>query len=281
MKKKLALLLAAGLMVTGSLYGCGSKDAGETAENTAKTEETAEGGTEKKEGDTFTVGFDANFPPYGYKDENGEYVGFDLDLAQEVCDRNGWELVKQPIDWDSKIMEIESGTVDCLWNGFTMNGLEEDYTWSEPYVDNSQVIVVAADSGIETFEDLAGRIVEVQVDSSGLKALEGERADLAATFGSLNQVPDYNTAFMDLEAGATDAVAMDIGVAEYQIESRGGGYTILEETVSSEQYGVGFKKGNTALRDQVQETLNEMVEDGTFMEIAKKWGTDGAVCLGK
>ena len=86
---------------------------------------------------TFTVGFDAEFPPYGYKDESGEYVGFDLDLAQEVCNRNGWTLVKQPIDWDSKDMELDSGSIDCIWNGFTMNGREDEYTWSEPYIDNS------------------------------------------------------------------------------------------------------------------------------------------------
>lgn len=283
MKKRLALLLAAGMVVSAALTGCGGSGGEDKTTDTkdegTKTEASAD--VEKKEGDTFTVGFDANFPPYGYKDDSGEYVGFDLDLAQEVCDRNGWELVKQPIDWDSKDMELSSGTIDCLWNGFTMNGREDDYTWSDPYVDNSQVIVVKADAGISSLADLAGKIVEVQADSSALKALEGDQAELAATFSALNQVPDYNTAFMDLEAGATEAVAMDVGVADYQIESRGGGYTILDEVISSEQYAVGFKKGNEKLRDQVQATLDEMVEDGTFMEIATTWGVEDAVCLGK
>ena len=162
-----------------------------------------------------------------------------------------------------------------------MNGREDDYTWSEPYVDNSQVVVVAEDSGIKTLEDLAGKIVEVQADSSALAALEGDQKELAGTFSQLTQVPDYNTAFMDLEAGAAEAVAMDVGVAKYQIESRGGGYITLDETISSEQYAVGFKKGNEKLRDQVQKTLDEMSEDGTFMTIAKKWGVEDAVCLGK
>lgn len=292
MKRKLAVAMAAALVLTTALAGCGnkaedSKSEGTKTEDTktedsAKDDEKTDGvSAEKSEGDSFTVGFDASFPPYGYKDDDGEYVGFDLDLAQEVCDRNGWELKKQPIDWDAKDMELSSGTIDCIWNGFTMNGREDDYTWSEPYVDNSQVVVVAEDSGIKSLEDLAGKIVEVQADSSALAALEGDQKELAGTFNQLTQVPDYNTAFMDLEAGAAEAVAMDVGVAKYQIESRGGGYITLDETISSEQYAVGFKKGNEKLRDQVQKTLNEMSEDGTFMTIAKKWGVEDAVCLGK
>ncbi|WP_122642560.1 amino acid ABC transporter substrate-binding protein [Luxibacter massiliensis] len=283
MKKRLAAALAAALVLTALTAGCGKKDEGADAGGSAKADEakTEAVNEEKAEGDTFTVGFDASFPPYGYKDDDGEYVGFDLDLAQEICDRNGWELAKQPIDWDAKDMELDSGTIDCIWNGFTMNGREDDYTWSEPYVDNSQVVVVAEDAGIASLEDLSGKIVEVQADSSALAALEGDQKELASTFGSLTQVPDYNTAFMDLEAGAADAVAMDVGVAKYQIESRGGGYITLDETISSEQYAVGFKKGNEKLKDQVQKTLDEMAQDGTFLTIAEKWGVEDAVCLGK
>ena len=114
---------------------------------------------EKPERTKLTVGFDAAFPPYGYKDENGEYVGFDLDLAAEVCKRNDWELVKQPIDWDSKDMELETGNIDCIWNGFTINGREGDYTWSKAYVDNSQVVIVKSDSGIEKLTDLKERLL--------------------------------------------------------------------------------------------------------------------------
>ena len=117
---------------------------------------------------TLVVGFDAEYPPYGYMDENGEYTGFDLELAQAVCDLEGWELEKKPISWDSKDQELESGSIDCIWNGFTMNGREDDYTFSVPYVDNSQVIVVAEDSGIETLEDLAGKTVGVQAASAAL-----------------------------------------------------------------------------------------------------------------
>lgn len=282
MKRKLAMTLAVVLVLTAGIAGCGNKSKDAAADSSAKADTKTDAASEgKSEGDTFTVGFDAGFPPYGYKDDDGEYVGFDLDLAQEVCDRNGWKLEKQPIDWDAKDMELNSGTIDCIWNGFTINGREEEYTWSEPYVDNSQVVVVAESSGIKTLEDLSGKIVEVQADSSALKALEEDQQELAGTFAALTQVPEYNTAFMDLEAGAAEAVAMDVGVAKYQIESRGGGYIILDETISSEQYGIGFKKGNEKLRDQVQKTLDEMAKDGTFMKIAEKWGVEDAVVLGK
>lgn len=238
--------------------------------------------SQAEEQKTFTVGFDASFPPYGYRDDNGEYVGFDLDLAQEVCNRRGWTLVKQPIDWDSKDMELNSKTIDCIWNGFTMSEERIDkYTWTEAYVDNSQVFVVAKDSGIETFDDLAGKTVAVQAASSALEALESDDCkELTGSFKSLEQIPEYNTAFMNLEAKSVDAIAMDIGVAKYQIESRGDKFVMLSEPIITEKYGIAFLKGNEELRDQVQSTLYEMLEDGKFDEIAKKWELSDSVIFG-
>ena len=276
-----AVLMAAAMVFT--MAGCGSsKDADTSAKKETKTEDSKDKENSDKQ---FIVGFDAEYPPYGYKDDNGEYVGFDLDLAQEVCARNGWELVKQPIDWDSKDMELNSGSIDCIWNGFTMTGREDDYTWSKPYVDNSIVVVVKEGSGIEKKEDLAGKVVAVQADSSGLAALTDEEDNeenlkLAASCSDLQQVADYNTAFMNLEAGAVDAIVVDIGVADYQLESRTG-FAMLDDKIRTEQYAVGFKLGNEELRDQVQNTLDEMLKDGTFDDIAKKWDLSDMVCLGK
>ena len=276
-----AVLMAAAMVFT--MAGCGSsKDADTSAKKETKTEDSKDKENSDKQ---FIVGFDAEYPPYGYKDDNGEYVGFDLDLAQEVCARNGWELVKQPIDWDSKDMELNSGSIDCIWNGFTITGREDDYTWSKPYVDNSIVVVVKEGSGIEKKEDLAGKVIAVQADSSGLAALTDEEDNeenlkLAASFSDLQQVADYNTAFMNLEAGAVDAIVVDIGVADYQLESRTG-FAMLDDKIRTEQYAVGFKLGNEELRDQVQSTLDEMVKDGTFDDIAKKWDLSDMVCLGK
>lgn len=225
---------------------------------------------------TLIVGFDAEFPPYGYKDEDGSYVGFDLDLAQEVCNRNGWTFKAQPIDWDAKDSELNSGTIDCIWNGFTINGREDQYTWSEPYIDNKQVVVVKSDSGIDSLADLQDKQVETQKDSSALSALEGDNKTLADTFTDLVQIADYNTAFNDLKSGACDAIAMDIGVAQYQVGKHDeGAFKILDEPISSEQYGVGFKLGNDELKDKVQATLDEMQEDGTIAEIAEKYADSG------
>ena len=171
-------------------------------------------------------------------------------------------------------MELESGSIDCIWNGFTMEGREDDYTWSDPYMDNSQVFVVRNDSGITSAADLAGKVVEVQIDSSGQKALEANE-ELTDTFAQLITTPDYNTAFMDLEQGTVDAICMDVIVAGYQIQEREADMTILEDEVASESYGIGFKKGNTELRDKVNDTLKEMAADGTLAEISNKWfGTD-------
>ena len=232
---------------------------------------------------TLTVGFDAQYPPFGYKDDNGEYVGFDLDLAQEVCDNLGWELVKKPINWDSKDMELNSGSIDCIWNGFTMNGREDDYTFSVPYVDNSQVIVVAEDSGIEKLTDLAGKTVGVQAASAALDLLkseeEGGQKELADTFGALNEFADYNTAFTELQAGALDALAIDVGVAKYQLNSRGEGFKILDETLNTEQYAIGFKKGNDELCDIVNADLQKLADDGTVEKLAEKYEIADMVTL--
>ena len=284
MKKGLALCMAAALAMGCLLTGCGSSDTGaksttESAAASTETVGTETAGTEAAgtemagNGKTFTVGFDASFPPYGYQ-ENGEYVGFDLDLAQEVCDRNGWELVKTPIDWDAKNMELNSGAIDCIWNGFTLNGREDDYTWTPAYINNTQVFAVNKNSGITKAADLAGKNVLVQADSSALAALQDEENTdikaLADSFGNLTQVPDYESALMELEAGSADAVAMDEGVALTK-QAQNDNIVILDDVISQEQYGIAFKKGNDELRDQVWSTLVEMEKDGTVDKIAAKY----------
>lgn len=231
---------------------------------------------------TLTVGFDAEYPPFGYMDESGEYVGFDLDVAQKVCDNLGWELVKKPINWDSKDMELNSGNIDCIWNGFTINGREDDYTWSDPYLNNEQVMVVAADSKIEKLDDLAGKNVVVQAASAALDALNSDdNKDLTASFGSLTENPDYNTAFMNLDSGAADAIAVDIGVAKYQLSQREEGkYVILDEPIQSEQYGIGFKKGNDELKDTVWAEVLKLYDAGEVDKLAEKYEVADMLCIG-
>ena len=250
----------------------------EAAETTEKAAE-AEGET-KVEGGTLIVGFDQDFPPMGFMGDDGEYTGFDLELAQEAAKRLGLEYKPQPIAWDAKDMELESGNIDCIWNGFTMTGREDGYTWSEPYMENSQVFVVAGDSGIKSQADLAGKVVECQVDSSAEAALK-EVPDLTATFAQLLTTADYNTAFMDLEQGAVDAIAMDVVVAGYQISQRNADFVILEDSLAAEEYAIGFKKGNTELKDKVQGALEEMAADGTLKTISEKWFGKDITTIGK
>lgn len=228
----------------------------------------------------FTVGFDADFPPYGFKD-GSEYKGFDLDLAREVCARRGWTFVANPINWDAKDMELNSGAIDCIWNGFTMQGREDGYTWTVPYVDNSQIVLVKAGSPIKTLADLAGKIVGVQTDTPVQKALskDGEKKELGATFKSLVVMPNYNQAVNELNMGGVEAVAMDVGVAKRKMADLPGKFEMLDEIVMTETYGIGFKKGNVALRDEVEETLKEVFADGTGLKIAEKYGIEPAALL--
>ena len=280
MKKRLALMMALTVTAASLLAGCGGSSDGSSDEGSDSQDTSTAEFTEKAEGDTFTVGFDQDFPPMGFVGEDGEYTGFDLELAQAVCDKMGWEFVPEPIAWDAKDAMLESGAIDCIWNGFTINGREDDYTWSDPYLDNSQVFVVRADSGIESAEDLAGKTVDVQTDSSAQAALE-DNQELSSTFGNLQVIADYNTGFMELESGVVDAVAMDIVVASYQIESRDADFVILDDVISTEEYGVGFAKGNEAVRDQVQTALDELAADGTVAEISTKWFGEDITTIGK
>ena len=297
MKKRLISIALASVMAL-SLAGCGGSAGGTTteADTSAPADTTAQASSEDTTaaddtsteaaktaadaGGTLIVGFDQDFPPMGFIGNDGEFTGFDLELAQEVAKRLGLEYKPQPIAWDAKDMELEAGNIDCIWNGFTMTGREDDYAWTEAYMANTQVFVVAKDSGIASQADLAGKVVECQVDSSAEAALK-EVPDLTATFKDLLTTADYNTAFMDLEQGAVDAIAMDVIVAGYQIQQRNADFVILDDSLSAEEYGVGFKKDKTELRDKVQKTLEEMAADGTLKGISEKWFGEDVTTIGK
>ena len=227
----------------------------------------------------FIVGFDADFPPYGFKD-GAEYKGFDLDLARAVCEKKGWTFVANPINWDAKDMELNSGAIDCIWNGFTMQGREDAYTWSCAYIDNSQVVLVKAGSPIKSLKDLAGKTVGVQTDTPVQKALSGQDKEnldvvnLGKTFRKLVVEPNYNQAVNELAMGGLDAVAMDIGVAKKKMSDLPGKFELLTEVVMTETYGIGFKLGNTELKDQVEDVLQELADDGTMKVLAGKYGIE-------
>ncbi|MBM6774337.1 transporter substrate-binding domain-containing protein [Olsenella profusa] len=273
----LASLSAAAFSVT-ALAGCGGTEnnsGGSTSDNGGET--ATPDGTGAVDTGTLIVGFDSAYPPYGYVGDDGEYTGFDLDLATEVANRNGWGVQLEPVDWDAKDTLLNSGAINCIWNGFTVEGREDDYTFSEPYMLNAQVVVVKADSDITSLADLAGKNVITQVDSAALDVLEGDKADLAATFagGAPQTIGDYNTAFMQLESGAVDAVACDLSIAAYQLAANPDAYVQLDEQLSTEHYAVGFKKGDDATAERVTETLRTMDADGFVEELCGKYADQG------
>lgn len=223
------------------------------------------------------IGFDPGQPPMGYTDESGEYVGFDLDLAKEVGKRLGMEVEFMPINWDTKKEELEAGSFDCIWNGFTIEGRENDYAWSKPYMQNEQVFVVKKGSDIKTKEDLAGKTLAYQKESSAAAALE-KNPDFVATLGGTVMTDTNLMAMTEVQTGSADVALLDSTMAEYNITKQGGEYEILEEPLSAENYGVGFALDNTVLRDKVQGALDEMVADGTFAKISNEWfGRDVSV----
>lgn len=265
MKKftKIAAVAAALCLGVCLLAGCsGSNDA-------ATTDANGEGTT------TLIVGLDNAYPPYGFIGDDGNLTGFDIDLATQVAERNGWNLELEAIDWDAKDALLNQGTINCIWNGFTMEGREDSYTFSEPYMLNEQVIVTRADSGISNLEDLAGKVVITQIDSAALDVLEGDQKALADTFAKLDTISDYNNAFMQLQAGNVDAVACDLSIAAYQMAGNPDAYAQIETPLSSEHYAVGFKKGDDAMAKTVSDTLKAMYADGTVQQLCEKYAQYG------
>ena len=268
----LACTAALGLAGCGNNGGSASTSAASTG---AATGADASAADDSANIATLTVGLDNAYPPYGFVDDKGSLTGFDVELAQECGKRNGWDVQLEAIDWDAKDTLLNSGAINCIWNGFTMEGRENDYTFSAPYMLNGQVVVVKKDSGISKLADLAGKNVVTQADSAALEVLQGDQASLAATFGALETRPDYNTAFVELDSGATDAVACDLSIAQYQIAANPDKYLQLDEALSTEHYAVGFKKGAQALADKVTETLKAMNSDGFVKGLCDKYSSYG------
>lgn len=235
------------------------------------------------EGYTFKMGFDAEYPPYSYMGDDGEYTGYDIDMCKKVCEILGWDIELVPINWDTKLLTLDAGEIDCIWSGLTIDVIDpEAYTLSFAYSDNSQMILTKKDSGIATLDDLAGKIVGVQLGTSAdlLLSEGGDRADLAATFGELMRFENYNVCFTELMAGSIDAIAIDIGVAAGKIAEYGDEYVMLDEAIASEEYGICFRKDDAELCAQVEEAFMQLVEDGTYLALAEQYGLDtAALCL--
>ena len=263
MKKTLSLLLILAMSVT-LLAACGG----------SSDTETSDGGEQYGKGYVFKHGFDLDYPPYSYRDDSGEVGGFDVEMAQAVCEYYGWEYEAVPFNWDAKDAELNAGSCDCIWSGFTLNGREDDYLWSNPYSDNTQKIMIKKDSGIASLADLAGKKVGVQTATSAYDMLqseeEGGQKKLADSFDSLEVYETYTIAFNDLKAGAIDAIAIDVTSGNFLMNNEDG-YAYLDEDLGSEVYAIGFRKDDKELCEKINAALDALAEDGTVAKIAANY----------
>ena len=249
MKKIVKLLLASGILVS-SLSGCKKAYEGK-----------------------FVLGLDASFPPMGFTEADGTITGYDIDLAKEVSKRLNLEFVAKPINWEAKELELSSGSIDCIWNGFTMTEERlEKMAFTSAYLNNDQILVVRNDGTINSLKDAEGKVIGCQSGSSAEEAIESNK-EFASSLKSVKKYEDNLTALNDLEVGGIDAVVMDSVVADYTIKIGKRNLTVVEESLSKEAYGIGFRNDENGieLRDKVQKVLLEMAEDGTVAKISENW----------
>ena len=254
MKKVLALVLA--LVMALSLVACGGNN-------------NNEGDDGKK---TFVMGIDPEYPPFSYLDENGEYNGFDVEICKAACDLLGWDFEVFSVNWDQKLVQLNGKECDCIWSGMTILDSMKDagYVISAPYYDNTQVIMVKEGSDIKSSADLAGKVVAVQLGTSGESLLKGDLADMAATFDELTTCDSFLKCFTELDSNGVDAVFVDKPVAE-SYAAKNEGFTIIDENLGAEQYGIAFRADDAELCASIEDAVAKLVENGTYAEIAEKY----------
>lgn len=248
MKRSALIVLVLGMLLT-ALAGCSGSS---------------------KDDNKLVIGIDDKFAPMGFRDENNDIVGFDIDYAKAAAKQMGMEATFQPIDWSSKESELNSGRIDLIWNGYTITEERKGKVlFTKPYLKNSQVIVTLAESPITKISDLAGKVVGLQNLSSAADALEGN--PIKDEIGKVSEFPDNVLALSDLKTKRLDAVVIDEVVARYYMSKEEGTFKLLEESLAPEEYGIGVKKGNDELLDKLQKALDELNQDGTAAEISEKW----------
>lgn len=263
MKRLLSILLAGVMCV--ALCACSGSSSGQAAT-------TAAGGNGSAESTKFIMGIDPEYPPFSYMGVDGKYTGFDVEICQAACDRLGLELEIFEVNWDDKLIQLDANECDCIWAGMTIldSMKEAGYVLSAPYYDNTQVLIVKADSGIKSSADLAGKDVAVQLGTSGDQLLQEDLKELADTFNKVVTCDSFLKCFTELDGNAVDAVFVDYPVAKaYQSEHEG--FEILDEELGGEQYGIAFRSGDKELCDKIEAAVKELVEDGTYKEIAEKY----------
>lgn len=265
--KKVVMAVAAVALIAG-FAGC-KKKAGDNSL------------AELKERGKFILGLDASFPPMGSIDDDGVIVGYDIDLGKEVAKRLGVDFVAQPINWDAKSFELDSGNIDCIWNGMTLTDeRKETYACSSAYLNNDQVLVVRKESNIRSLADASGKVVAIQKGSSAQDALD-DNPDFNASLKNVLKFDDNIVALQDLIVGGCDGVVLDSVVANWYISKNNAPLVVVDEILAKEEYGIAFRKGDVKLRDEVQKVLEEMEADGTVEKLCEKWFGRNISVLGK
>ncbi|MGN0622375.1 MAG: amino acid ABC transporter substrate-binding protein [Oscillospiraceae bacterium] len=262
-----AVVLASAMFMTGCGSESSSKDAASGEDNSLQN---------VLDNGKLVLGLDATFKPMGFTDENDNVVGFDIDVAEEVCKRLGVKLETYGVNWETKEIDLDAGTIDCIWNGLSVSEeRKEKMLMSDPYMRNEMIFVVAKDSDIKSLDDLSGKTIAVQNGSTAQEILND--SDVGKSAGAINELATNVEALNQLNMNMCDAVFLDSVVADYEINA-GAEVKKLDEGLEPEEYAIGFKKGNQKLCDKVEEILKEMKADGTLGEISTKWfGSDKTI----
>lgn len=275
MKKSFVVFLTVLLVLALALTGCSSPaPAAKPAENATPAAPKDTSWDDVKAKGYFVVGLDDAYPPMGFRDEKGEIVGFDIDMAKATAAKMGVQVKFQPVVWTNVIMELTNKNIDMIWNGMTITAeRKEKINFSKPYLNNRLIIVTKADSKLKSKADLAGKKVAVQSGSSAEDAVKKESATLK--LGEMVGFADYPSALMDVSAGRIDAVVIDEVVGRYYIAKKPGMYQVMEDNFGGEEYGIGIRKTDAAFQAELQKAIDAMNADGTSKTISEKWfGTD-------
>ena len=270
MKKFVALFLA--LLMVLTLVACG--DTKEPVEPIDNIDTTVDNG--EADGFTFKMGIDPEYEPFSYMGDDGAYTGFDVEVCKAACDLLGWSFEAFAVNWEQKLVQLDAKECDCVWSGMTiLDSMKEDgYVISAPYYDSTQVLLVKSDSGFKTSADLAGKVVAVQLGTSGeaLLAEDGDQAALAATFDKVVTCDSFLKCFTELDGGSVDAVFVDLPVAADYAETHEG-FTIIDEGLGAEQYGIAFRgdEDGQGLCSFIEDAVQQLVDNGTYAEIAAKY----------
>ena len=268
MKKRkgiLGLLTLVGMAVM-SLAGCTQLASNPTVDNWDKYQQQK----------SITVGFDNTFVPMGFEEKNGNYAGFDIELAQYVSKKLGITVHFQPIDWDMKETELQNGTIDAIWNGYSATDeRREKVAFTIPYMQNTQILVVKKTSGIHSVEDMTGKVLGAQTGSSGMLDFEEHPEVLKNRVkgGDADQYQSVNEAIIDLKNDRIDALLIDRVYADYYLTTEGiaDEYDTIPSGFESESFAVGVRPADKKLLEALNQAFKELYQEGIFQQISQKW----------